>query len=315
VPFFSAATPVFRYTRRGFYLQDLVDLDEHWSVLGGVRFDEVDLEAERALAFGLPLDPTLTPLPQINETFQAVSPRVGLVYQPIPCGLALYANYSQSFTPPTGEALLFAVDPLEKETGEAYEAGVKTYLLDNLMLHVAGFHITRENAPFLDVDANNPQAPPVFYQVGEERSQGVEVELIGQVTDRLSVLCNYAYVDTKLTDPINDDVFFGQRQRNVPYNTSSLWGRYNLIDDCCHTLGVGAGLLWVDDRTADREASLLLPSYTRFDGGLFYSRGCWDATLYLENVGDIDYATGSINTLRILPGAPFNVRGMVGVCF
>lgn len=309
VPFFAGATPVFRYARSGFYMQDMIDVNEHWTLLGGVRFDTINFEAERSLT-----TPPFGVLPQVNQTFDNVAPRAGIVYHAIPDQLSLYANYSQSFTPPTGEALLFATPgvALLKETGEAFEVGTKVRLWDPLILHVAGFHVTRNNTPFLDPNAVNF---PFFYQVGEQRSQGAEVELIGQVTDRLSVIGNYAYVDTKLTDPLFPTVFYGQRQRNVPLNSASLWGRYNLIDDCCHTLGVGTGLVWVGERTADLAATLDLPAYTRLDAGVFYNRNCWEATCYFENVTDIDYATGSINTLRIFPGAPFNVRGMVGVRF
>lgn len=299
-PLFAASVPVFRQVRHGYYLQDLLEINRHWQILAGVRFDEIDFNAERALG-GFPL-------PEVQQRFERVSPRAGIVYQPLPDVLSTYFSYSRSFNPPTGQGLLFAAGPLLPELGESYEAGVKARLLDQLVLHAAGFHITRSNSPFLDIGA---LPLPVFLQVGEERAQGAEVELLGQVTERLSLLANYAYTDTSLTDP-STPLIFGQRQRNVPLNQASLWSRYNLLDDCRHTLGLGLGLIWVDERTANLAANVDLPSYTRWDAGMYYRRGRLNALVYVENLFDLHYAASSSNELRVFPGSPLDVRAQVG---
>ncbi|MCL4201695.1 MAG: TonB-dependent siderophore receptor [Pirellulaceae bacterium] len=304
-PLFASEVPVFRQVRHGYYLQDLIEITSQWQLLAGVRFDAMDFQAERSIA-GLPF-----PLPEINQRFERVTPRVGVVYQPVPDVMSTYFSYSRSFNPPTGQGLLFAGDPLRAELGESYEAGIKARLLDELVLHVAGFHVTRENAPFLDTGAF---PLPVFLQVGEERSQGAEVELSGQVTERLSLLANYAYTDTRLTDP-STPLIFGQRQRNVPLNSGSLWSRYNVIDDGCQTLGLGLGLVYVDERTANLAANAFLPSYTRWDGGVYYQRGRLNALVYVENLFNLDYAASSSNELRVYPGSPFDVRAMAGWTF
>lgn len=302
-PLFEAQVPIFRQVRHGYYLQDLVELSPNWQVLAGARFDEIDFSSERIVA-GFPF-------PQIDQRFERVSPRVGLVYQPLPEVLSLYANYSRSFNPPSGQGLLFASQPLEAELGESWEAGVKAQLLEQLVFHAAGFHVTRQNTPFLDTGT----VPfPTFLQVGEERAQGVELELLGEVTQRLSLLANYAYTDTRLSDP-NDPLIFGQRQRNVPLNQASFWSRYDVIQDCTQTLGAGLGLVYVGDRTANLEATVDLPSYSRWDAGLYYRRGRLDALVYFENLFDVHYAASSLNELRIFPGAPFNVRAQLGVTF
>jgi iron complex outermembrane receptor protein len=233
------------------------------------------------------------------------------VCQLVPEALMTYFNYSRSFNPPTGQGLLFAGAPLQAELGESYESGIKAQLLDRLVLHAAGFHVTRNNAPFLDTGAF---PMPVFLQVGQERSQGAEVELLGEVTDRLSLLANYAYTDTRLTDP-STPLIFGQRQRNVPLNSASFWSRYNLIDDCCQTLGVGLGLVYVGERTANLAATVELPSYTRWDAGLYYQRGRLSALVYVENLLDLHYAASSANELRIYPGSPIDVRAQLGWTF
>jgi len=48
---------------------------------------------------------------------------------------------------------------------------------------------------------------------------------------------------------------------------------------------------------------------------LFCKRGPISANLYFENIGDIEYYTGSESSLAVFPGAPFNVRGTVGLTY
>ncbi len=297
---FSADFPVTRQARRGFFVQDFVELSEHWQVFGGVRFDSVDFKSQRTIG---PL------LVEDEETFDRTSPRAGVIYSPLPGELMSYFTYSQSFTPPGGIAG-FTLESLRPELGESYEVGIKALLLENLSLHAAAFHITRDNTPFTDV---TPMGP-LFFQVGQERAQGFELELIGALTDRWSVFSGYSYTDTELTDSLNP-VIQGQRQRNVPLHTANLWTRYNVVQTTNQTLGLGLGLFYVGSRSANLADTVLLPAYTRCDAGVFYRYGRWNADLYVENVFDNNYAVGSVNELQIFPGAPVNARGMVGVRF
>lgn len=302
-PLFAADVPVFRQARHGYYVQDLMELTPHWRLLAGVRLDELDFHAERVV-FGVPF-------PEIHQRYECATPRVGVVYQPFPNELVMYFNYGRSFNVPSGQGLLFASGPLRPELGESYEVGTKALLLENMMVHAAGFHVTRDNAPFLDTGA---RPLPLFLQVGEERAQGAEVEAIGEITERLSLIANYAYVDTRLRDP-STPLIFGQRQRNVPLHQSSVWSRYNLIADECQTLGVGLGFVYVGERMANLAANVQLPPYTRWDAGVFYRRGTLHADAYVANLFDIDYAASSSNELRVFPGAPFDLRAQVGWAF
>jgi len=292
-----AELPVYRQQRLGVYFQDLVDINDHWQFLAGVRLDSVDMTYDRTFGGFL--------TNRTEQRFNRASPRVGLIYQPIPDVLTTYFNYSQSFNPPGGGP--FITPPtLQPELGELYELGVKTQLLPELTLSAAGFYITRKNSPFITF--------PVVTQVGEERSQGVEVNLYGDVTQQLGLVANYAYTDTELTDPINP-AFFGQPQRNVPLHSANLWARYDLIENECHTLGTAVGLVYLGSRSANVDASVALPAYGRWDAGVYYERGRLHASLYLENLFDVAYATGSIDEFQIFPGAPFNARARVGITY
>jgi iron complex outermembrane receptor protein len=171
---------------------------------------------------------------------------------------------------------------------------------------VAGFYTTRDNASFTTAFTT--------FQFGRERSQGAEINLLGQITDRWSAIANYAYTDTELTDPANA-AFFGQRQRNVPLNSANLWTRYNFIQNDVQTFGAALGVVYVGDRAADLANSVVLPSYSRWDSGLYYNRGRMQSMVYIENIFDVAYAQSSVDQFQIFPGAPLNARAQISLTY
>lgn len=288
----------------GLYVQDLIEVGEHWKVLAGVRYDHVDTVFDREFispfsGFG----PTKT-----IQTFDEGSPRVGVVYEPVPERLSYYAMHSESFTPPPGLPQENP-DPLLPELGQSWEGGVKMKVLDGLSITAAGFYITRENVTQL--------LPSGFFvaQVGRQRSQGAEIEILGQINQRWSMVANYAYTDTLLSDDTHPE-FNGQRALGVPYNMANVWTRYNVIQDEQRTLGLALGVVYVGQRLGDFvNPPFLLPDYTRWDAGIYYVRGRLDASVYFENLFDTVYYTGSVNQFEVFPGAPFNVRAQIGCRF
>jgi len=302
IPLGATGFPIFRQQRVGGYLQDLVEFTPQWKGLAGVRFDTVDFRFDRALFFGGP--PAIF---SSEQQFNRVTPRAGLIFQPFADeSLAFYGNYTQSFAPPGGGIY---VNPgnLKPILGEGYEVGVKTLLLEGLSLNAAGFYATRQNA-----DLNTSSF--FLTQVGEERSQGAEVTLLGQVSERLSTTANYTYADVRLFDAF-DPTYNNKRQRNVPYNSANFWTRYNLVQDEVHTFGLALGLIYLDSRPGDLPNTFSLPAYSRWDMGAFYQRGRMNASLYAENIFDVQYATSSINQYQVFQGAPVNLRANVGITF
>lgn len=303
IPFGSAAFPTYRQQRVGGYLQDLVELTPKLKALASVRFDTVDLTFDRTLTFA-PNPPAHV---RTEQTFNRTSPRGGLIYQPFEDErLALYYVYSQAFSPPGGGAYLNQTG-LRPVLGETHEMGVKTILLPNLALNTAGFYTTRQNA-----DLNTSSF--FLVQIGQERSQGAEVNLIGQMTDQWNIIGNYTYADVRLSDA-SFPAFDGKRQRGVPYNTMNLWSRYNVIQNETHVVGTALGLIYLDQRQGDLANSFNLPAYSRWDAGLYYTRGRFNGGVYMENLFDKQYAASSINQFQVFPGAPFNVRAMGQIVF
>jgi iron complex outermembrane receptor protein len=289
----------------GFYFQDLVQLSEHWKALAGIRYDHTDVTFNRTLSLlGVPIFPTASSV----ERFDVGSPRAALIYEPVREKISIYGMYSASFDPPDAGPYIETA-PLQPEFGQLWELGVKVKANDCLSFAVAAYHIAKENVSVFLPDGFHLE------QVGSQRSEGAEFSAIGKVSDRISLWATYAYTDTLLTDPLPGSQLNGKRALGVPYNNANVWARYNLIDTEHRTLGVGLGVVYVGDRLGDYFSPLVLPSYTRWDAGLYYRYNRMNLNLFVENIFDETYYTSSISQFEVFPGAPINVKGQLTVTF
>lgn len=97
----------------GIYVQDRVALTENLKLLLGLRFDALEQRNRNFLADT-----------QINQSDDAFSPRVGIVYQPIE-RISLYASYTRSFTPAIGAA--FDGSIFQPERGTQFPGVISIY--------------------------------------------------------------------------------------------------------------------------------------------------------------------------------------------
>jgi len=278
----------------GIYLQDQIDLLPNLKLLLGGRFDIVSQTIE---------------FEDGSESFQqdeAFSPRVGLVYQPTD-SLALYASYSRSFQQSVGTAFDNAL--FEPERGTQYEVGIKADWLDRrLSTTLALYQITRSNV--LTTDPDNPN---FSVQTGEQRSRGIELDVVGEILPGWKIAAGYAYTDAEITE---DNVYeIGNRLNNVPEHAVSLWTTYEIQTGSLKGLGFGLGVFYVGERQGDLDNSFEVPSYTRTDASIFYRRDNFRVGLNIENLFDVTYFETSESSLRVYYGAPFTVRGTISWSF
>jgi iron complex outermembrane receptor protein len=278
----------------GIYLQDRVELTPKLQMLLGGRFDIVSQTIDRA---------------EGENSFQqneAFSPRIGLVYQPTE-NLSLYGSYSRSFLQVVGTGLDSTL--FEPERGSQYEIGIKADWFDRkLSTTLAWYHITRSNVLTAD-----PVDPNFSIQTGEQRSQGVEFNVVGEILPGWKIAGGYAYTDAEITEDNTLDV--GNRINNVPKHAASLWTSYEIQEGSLKGLGLGLGLFHVGDRAGDLANSFEVPSYTRTDLSLFYNRENFRAAINIENLFDIDYFEAAESDLRVYYGAPFTIKGSLSFSF
>ena len=274
----------------GIYIQDLVSLTSNLKLLLGLRYDTQDYNFR-----------DLTSDFRYSQADSAFSPRVGIVYQPIP-PISLYASYARSFTPS-----LFgnSVDgrPFKPGRGTQYEVGVKADLSNRLSATLAFYDLTRTN-----VSTNDPNNLGFSIQTGEQRSRGIEFNIGGEILPGLNVIAGYSYIDAQIS---KDNVFtVGNRLNDVPYNSFNLWTTYQIQQGSLQGLGFGLGLFYVGERQGDLDntPTYVLPSYFRTDAAIFYQRGRYRAALNFTNLFNVNYFEGT-GDFELIAGAPFTVRG------
>ena len=280
----------------GLYLQDQIDLTDNLILVLGGRLDFFDQETVNNLSDGL-----------FEQDDTAFSPQVGLVFQPIE-PISLYGSFSRSFVPST--SIRFDGSPLEPERGTQYEIGVRGELLDGrLVANLAAYEITKSN-----IATGDPDNPDFSIPVGEVRSRGIELDVVGRLAPGWNLIASYGHTDAEVTE----DNFYepGTRFTNVPRNTASLWSTYEIQSGGLQGLGFGAGLFFVGERPGDLDSSFELPSYVRTDAALFYRRDNWRAALNVKNLFDIDYIESSEGFREYVnPGEPLTVVGSISVRF
>ncbi|MDD2045957.1 TonB-dependent receptor [Pseudomonas putida] len=273
----------------GFYVQDLIELAPQWKALVGVRYDVFDQEYDDDLKGA-----------ELSRTDTTWSPRVGLVYQPDQIQ-SYYVSVSRSYQPSSEVFALSAGNQgLEPEETTNYEVGAKWDLLDSrLAVTAALFRLERTNMKTAD-----PANPANLVLAGEQRTDGFEATVSGQLTDKWQVYGGFAFLDAEITksnSKTNGVPNEGQTPTLTPRTSANLW----LVRSLSETWRVGMGANYVDERYTALDNVVVMPSYTTVDAALLYNQPKWDAALRLRNVFDRDYyasAHGSVDL--ITPGAP-----------
>jgi iron complex outermembrane recepter protein len=287
--------------RLGVYLQDQIYLLDNLILVAGVRYDTITQTVNN-------VDTDFIPGGTSTQASDAFTPRVGLIYRPIK-ELSLFANYSQSFAPST--ATTAAGELLKPERGQGFEVGVKTELLDRkLLATLTYFNITKSN-----VGVTDPNFPLASISVGEQNSQGVELDIAGEVLPGWKIIGSYAYTDAKVTKDTTPENI-GNLFTSVPEHSASLWTTYEIQKGDLKGLGFGVGFNYVGDRFGDLANTFKLGDYLIGNAAIFYTRDRYRFALNFKNISNARYiesSTGNEGGAEV--GAPFTVIGSFSVKF
>ncbi len=236
----------------GVYAQNQISFGDAWVVQLGLRYTTFD-QLER--------DPESTD-PGDEFSAEEWTPSVGVVYRANP-DLSVYGSMSEAFAPTL--SVDSAGNPFEPNFGRQFEVGVKADLLDRrLSTTVAAYHLRREGM----ISFVFPPGGGFFrVQGGVQRSRGIEVDVLGQLTDRLSAIGSYGFTDGEVLEDETYEV--GRGLGGAPRHHGSLWLRSALGGG----FSAGAGVFFQSEWKAftSYEDTETLPSYQTFDAMLGYS--------------------------------------------
>lgn len=307
----------------GIYFQDQIGLfDDKLQILGGGRYDWVNNSTgnsnstrEFAKDASGNYNGYVPGFDKINLAKQNIgyfSPRVGLLYRPW-SWLSVYGNRIEGLGANNGRSA--TGQPLRPETSEQYEAGVKGEWFDgDLTANMAYFHIDKKNVRTLVREGG------IYDTIGAARSQGIEVDVAGQLSDGLSLITSYAFTDARITDD-GAGSNQGRRLPNVAEHSGSAWLKYAFQQSSLKGLSLGVGAYLAGKREGDNGNSYQLPGYVRVDTFAGYTMGVGPAKLTTQlNVYNIFdkryfYAGEPYNANRAwnMPGDPLTVMGSIKV--
>ncbi len=291
IPYRRSEDEVNRY---GLYLQDQVTLNEHWRLVGGVRYDDYE-------------DKDL--LNDQSTSTRAVSLRGGVIYKPVDSA-SVYLSYGEGFQP---QGVVDERDggPFDPEEAEQIEVGIKAELFEGRVLaNLAAYDIVKEGVLVGNPDpAAGTSGIPRLLQIGEVTSSGFEIDLVGDITQNWTFQANYAYNDARITGgpPGAIGLAVGNEFPNAPKHTVGVWTRYEIG---ALNSAIAGGIDYVGERISisDQEVQ----SYTTVDLSWITDLAPWKFQINIRNLFDKEYAaSGFIERTGHFPGEPFTVVGQV----
>jgi outer membrane receptor for ferric coprogen and ferric-rhodotorulic acid len=225
-----------------------------------------------------------------TTSYDAVeTPYAGLIYD-LNDDHSVYASYTEIFTPQTEiDVNRDRLDPID---GVNYELGLKSeFANDRVNTTVALFQTEQQNVA--EASGTFPGTADSYYRgIDGLQSEGVELELVGEVTDRIQLFAGYTYVNI-------DDADGNSAKSFVPEHLAQLRGTWKVPG--VEGLELGSKVRWQSSISQEQGVATSGPnagativteqeSYAVVDlmASYDFARD-WNATLNVNNVTDEKY--------------------------
>jgi iron complex outermembrane recepter protein len=237
----------------GYYVEDQVRLGNLFGLFG-IRRDRASNHTDNLL--------TRT---ETGQSDGANSRRAGLLYL-FDGGLAPYVQYTESFQPTLGTT--FDGRPFKPTTGQQKEAGVKYQPpgTANILSTLAVFDLVQQN-----VLTPDPARLNFNVQTGAVRSKGIEFETKASVTDSLSVIGSYTYLNLYVEK--SNDLSLYKRPVGIPTHSAAAWADYTFPWGPLAGFGMAAGFRYMGPSAGDNVNSFFIPGVTLVDAAVHYDFG------------------------------------------
>ena len=275
------------------YIQDQIKISPMFEIVAGLRYDHFELDVTNRNTDV-----------EFERTDNLWSPRLGLVFKPQE-NLSLYASYSRSYLPQSGDqfgGLDLTTEALKPERFDNYELGAKWEPVEGLLATLAIYQLDRSNTR-----APDPNNPAITILTGEQRSKGIEFGLERSISHNWQVSAGYAWQRAEIqerTTACNPEASRCDVPL-VPKHSFSLWSRY----DVSKQFGFGLGAIARSKSYASISNLVELPGHVRVDAALYYQISDEiEAQLNVENLFGADYSASAHSDNNIAPGAPMTAK-------
>lgn len=317
---FSGAS-IYNETTNSFYVQDLMEFSKQLKALVALRLDHYDMASRTA---EIKTGKHLTN--KTDKVYQAQTPltyRFGLVYEPI-TDLSFYASYSNYFRPnrssySSNSIYLdengneFTPNFFDPEKGYQVEGGVKYAIANKLQVNASIYYIKKEN--IVEFLTKTTAGNPVYGQVGQAESKGLELDVDYQPINGWSIKAGYTLSDAKYTD-FSISKYQASNEGNYlkrnPKNQFFAWSYYKVPKGVLQNFNLGIGANYSGKMFTNASNSNELPSYWLTEVALGYEINNLYFKFKINNLFDEEYFSNSIYGNQYFPGAERNFLFTVG---
>ncbi|TLX64004.1 TonB-dependent siderophore receptor [Stutzerimonas nosocomialis] len=270
------------------FLQQNLSFYERFIVTAGARRDFMDLSSKGFNTFSTPV------VFDDNDSFAETSYRGALTYI-VSDEVSTYVSMVESVSPPE-----IGVTP---KRGKQYELGVKYAPLGmNALFSAAIYDLTQDNVTFAVVldDGRIEQQT-----IGETRTRGLDLEAKAEITENLSLVGGYSYMESEVVRDI-DPSREGNEFDVAPKHSASLWSYYSLPGT---SMSVGLGARYVGAYYFDLANTSKSDATTLFDAAFNYqiARGT-DLAVNVSNLLDEQHVVGSGTADYYNPGREITAK-------
>ncbi|NLR60299.1 TonB-dependent receptor [Chitinophaga polysaccharea] len=231
-----------------------------------------------------------------NDKYQqtTVSPKFGLVYQPIPNTLSVFANYMNGFSNANSAPKQQgdnSIKTFKPEQANQLEAGMKASLLGGMITGSVSYYDIKVKNIIMEI----PNQPRYYNQGGEKYSRGIEAEITANPVAGLNVIAGYSYNDSKITKTDAADYMNRRPEEAGPQNLANLWVTYKFQQGAVKGFGIGFGGNYAGENIILNRATtgiFTLPAYTVLNGSLFYNTNKFGVAFKLDNLTNQIYYKG-----------------------
>jgi iron complex outermembrane receptor protein len=288
------------------YASDVLNITPALMAMVSARLDYFDSKGEKS-----------DPSDDYHQT--AVSPKFGIVYQPLLDKIALFANYMNGFVNVEPRQVADAdgsnphVKSFHPEQANQWEVGIKTNLYANRLNATICYYDIKVS----DRVTGDPNNFYNFLQGGKMQSRGFEVDLEANPYRGVNLIAGYAHNNSKVLE--GDGDFYSSPGRSAggqgPNDLINFWGTYRVSEGALKNFGIGFGVNHASQyKVVDNAVTgdFYLPSYTVLNGGIFYNTDDVRVNVNINNIGNTDYYIGywSVN-----PQKPRNIVASISFKF
>ncbi|MGI4759234.1 MAG: TonB-dependent receptor domain-containing protein [Janthinobacterium lividum] len=278
------------------FASDVLNLTEQLSILAALRVDHYD---NRGGIYYSPVN---------SYTQTLVSPKFGVVFQPVKDRVAVFANYQNSFN-----NLGYYLDATEQsqlarpERANQLEAGVKLDAAGGRLSATFSYYDIRVKDRLRTLGYNT-LFQTLSSQDGTQWSRGAEVNLVANPVRGLNIVGGFAYNYSVWVNSGDDVNGLRPNTASSPY-LANAWISYRQPEGALQGLGLGLGGNYASDNKIQNTTTnvFTLPNYTVLNASIFYDQPKYRISAKVDNLTDqhywIGFTTMNAQKLRSIIGS------------